>query len=81
MNILKKISKLFNNVYESTQPNVKHQINSVNWDGEKLIVNGETIDISQFNTQRLRITQINGKLEVNGLVYDFDEKKFYPRNL
>lgn len=80
MKFFKQLSSIFNN--NSTQPKVNHQIQSLEiTKHNELIVNGEKIDTWQFNGQRLNVAQINGQLEVNGLIYDFDKKKFFPRNL
>lgn len=59
----------------------KHRIQSVHIDDDKLTVNGENIDISRFKGNPLNVSQVNGKLEVNGWHYDFDKKEFYQPNL
>lgn len=59
----------------------KHRIQSVYIDDDKLTVNGKNIDVSRFKGKPLNVSQINGRLEVNGYHYDFEKQEFYKPNL
>lgn len=59
----------------------KTKIESIIIRGNRLTVNDRIIDTSEFQGQPLNVEQVNGKLIVNGKVYNFKTKTFKKKSI